>query len=336
MQPHPASRSFDIHDGCVLDPVAIYRFEFPHLTVAMLAFLLNQSTQEKITLEANTLIGRSADAQVRVVDNRISRQHAMIRAQGDDEFWFYDLGSVNGSLINERRVVTGQLLQPGDRIRLLTHEFEYQAAAVPVVATTDHTPDTTQPVLQSLPVIILVSDVRGYTTLSERMSTADLAQIIGGWYRECTRIIESHGGIVDKFIGDAVLAYWTDATPATRVQAARVPAAIAAACDTLAAQHVESLDGMAFGCGYAIHLGPVVLGHLGTGAYTLVGDTVNVAFRVQTLTRALNQDCLVSSNYINGWPEGASLCKQLGSHPVKGHSGLIDVYALDMTQTGRF
>ncbi|MEY4487739.1 MAG: hypothetical protein RIQ79_247 [Verrucomicrobiota bacterium] len=296
----------------------------------MPAHLLNLTTQERPKLAANTLIGRSSDAQVRVVDNRISRQHAMIRAQGDDEYWFYDLGSVNGSFINDRRVVTGQLLQPGDRIRLLDHSFEFQTTTTPTVAGVgDESYSTTQPELRSLPVLILVSDVRGYTALSERLPAAELAQIIGGWYRECTRIIEGNGGIVDKFIGDAVLAYWTDATPATRARAMCVPAALSAACDSLAREHAESLAGSIFGCGYALHLGSVILGHLGAGAYTLVGDTVNVAFRLQALTRVLNQNCLVTGEFIDKWDAGAARCKGLGSHTVKGHTGPIDVYAFN-------
>jgi adenylate cyclase len=296
----------------------------------MPAHLINPANKERKELCGNTLIGRSADAQVRLVDNRISRQHAMIRVQGDDEYWFYDLGSINGSLINERRVVAGQLLKVGDVIRILDHAFEFESTSTSVADTGERDSfASTQPMLRSLPVVILVSDVRGYTTLSERLPAAKLAQIIGGWYRECTRIIEGNGGIVDKFIGDAVLAYWTSDAPASRASAARVPAALSAACDKLAAEHAESLAGTVFGCGYALHLGPVILGHIGTGAYTLVGDTVNVTFRLQSLTRTLNQTCLVTGEFIKDWPEVAAHCQNLGAHSVKGHAGPIDVYGLN-------
>ena len=296
----------------------------------MPAHLVNPVTKERKVLCGNTLIGRSSDAQLRLADNRISRQHAMVRVQGDDEYWFYDLGSVNGSIINDRRVVTGQMLQVGDVIRILDHTFEFESTATPAAESGDGDSFvSTQPMLRSLPVVILVSDVRGYTTLSERLPAAKLAQIIGGWYRECTRIIEGNGGIVDKFIGDAVLAYWTSDTPASRASAARVPAALSAACEKLAAEHAECLAGMVFGCGYALHLGPVILGHLSAGAYTLVGDTVNVTFRLQSLTRTLNQTCLVTGEFVKDWEAVAAHCTNLGSHSVKGHAGLIDVYGLN-------
>lgn len=295
----------------------------------MFAQLIHPASGETVELGPVTVMGRSADVQVRLEDNRISRQHAMIRTQDEDEYWFYDLGSVNGSFVNERRVLTGQRLKDGDQVRLLDHVFEFRGETNAGAAkSAEVISSTTEPELRSLPVLVMVADVRGYTGLSERLEPQQLAQLIGGWYRECTRIIESEGGVVDKFIGDAVLAYWTDASASTRTKAMRVPAAINAACARLAAERVGG--GVEFSCGYGFHVGPVILGHLGGGAYTLVGDTVNIAFRLQTLTRPLAESLLMSSDFVRGWPEGENTVRALGWHAMKGHSLEIEIYGRDL------
>lgn len=77
-----------------------------------------------------SVIGRSRESAVPVLDPRVSRRHAMIRRQ-DDGFWFFDLGSINGSYINDRRVTTSQLLASGDVIRIADHQFRFEGTAVP-------------------------------------------------------------------------------------------------------------------------------------------------------------------------------------------------------------
>ena len=67
--------------------------------------------------------------------------------------------------------------------------------------------------IRSTPVVILVSDVIGFTLLSEEMDAGSVAQIIGRWYSNCEEAITKEGGTVDKFIDDSVLAYWTEVGP---------------------------------------------------------------------------------------------------------------------------
>ncbi len=69
------------------------------------------------------------------------------------------------------------------------------------------------------PMIVLVSDIKGFTRLSEILAPEDIAQAIGTWYGACEQIVGNEGGAIDKFIGDAVLAYWTDITEKARAHA---------------------------------------------------------------------------------------------------------------------
>ena len=67
--------------------------------------------------------------------------------------------------------------------------------------------------IRSTPVVLLVSDVKGFTSLSEEIEADDLAQIMGGWYSDCELILSEEGSTLDKFIGDCVFAYWTTPDP---------------------------------------------------------------------------------------------------------------------------
>jgi hypothetical protein len=138
--------------------------------------------------------------------------------------------------VNDARVISGVQLQHCDVVRLVYHSFIFLQEQAAFVAERIHD-DSTAPEIRSLSVFFWVSDVSGYTTLSQQLPASELAQLIGSWHSECNRLIQMHGGIVDKFIGDAVLAYWTDCSPATRLGAAQVPPALAAACAELALTH---------------------------------------------------------------------------------------------------
>lgn len=293
----------------------------------MPAALLIRATHARFPLSGVCWMGRSREATLCLNDTRVSRQHAMIREQGDGKFGFYDLGSVNGSFLNGQRVISGCELKPGDVIRIIDSEFVFECdtPAAPVEVAEDL---TTAVQIRSLPVLIMVSDIKGYTPLSQRLDPAKLAQVVGSWYRECSRIIPAEGGIIDKFIGDAVLAYWTDT--ADREKVLKVVGEMQVACARIQEAHADCFPPKhpAFGCGYALHAGPVALGSMGHGAYTLLGDTVNVAFRLQGLTRTLESDCLATADFVAGLAAGVAQITPKGDHAIKGHSARLHVHAV--------
>ncbi len=87
--------------------------------------LHNDASGEVFPLQDASVVGRNRDCAVPISDLRVSRRHAMIRCQNDG-CWFFDLGSVNGSLINGRRVTTAQLLVNGDLIQIADHCFRFE------------------------------------------------------------------------------------------------------------------------------------------------------------------------------------------------------------------
>ena len=189
--------------------------------------LISLTDGSEVILPETAIFGRKSDSTIPLPDNRVSRRHSMIRRQEDDEFWFYDLGSFNGSYINNERVTTTRQLEPGDIIRICDFEFRFelpQAGPRPGGDAQD---------MQVVPMLILVSDIKGFTRLSEVLPPDELAQAIGSWYSYCDQVLTEHGAAIDKFIGDAVLAYWTDVTPNARQWALSI--------DQRSAPHVRSL-----------------------------------------------------------------------------------------------
>jgi adenylate cyclase len=293
--------------------------------------LHNDATGESYELRETSVIGRSRESTVPVPDLRVSRRHAMIRRQ-EDGFWFFDLGSVNGSLINGRRVTTSQMLASGDIIRIADHCFRFEGAGHQdkLLGGTSISERTIADV-RSRNVILLVSDIQGFTAISEKLAPDQLAPIIGSWYSQTEAILHHHGATLDKFIGDCVLGYWLDTSPASRLAALKAAHAMRVGCDEVQEKHRAVLEplGLRFGSGAAVHMGPAAYGAFSPREFTLLGDAVNLAFRLESLTRVLDQRVLVSADLFAGWSAGLSCCRSLGEHAVKGRDRKVEVYALE-------
>ncbi len=292
--------------------------------------LHNDASGSEFELLEVSVIGRSRDAVVRIENPHVSRRHAMIRRQ-DDGFWFFDLGSINGSSINGRRVTTSLLLAPGDVIRIAEHCFRFEGGHRPNAGDDeDSFSNRTIANVLSREVVLLVSDIQGFTAISEKLTTDQLAPIIGSWYARTEAILELHGATLDKFIGDCVLGYWLGTSFENRLSALKAAHAMRRACEDVQNEHSEVLDplGIHFGSGAAVHMGQAAHGAISSREFTLLGDAVNLAFRMESLTRTLNQHVLVSADLLADWDEGRAYCQSLGSHPVKGRDQAVEIHAL--------
>lgn len=292
--------------------------------------LVDIASGELIELGEVSSLGRDPESVVPINDPRVSRRHAMIRRQSNG-FWFHDLGSRNRSYINHRLVSTGQLLRNGDLLKIGSREFRFVGGLV------NERPDTkmesAQTVIetQSRDVIILVSDIQGFTSLSEQLSPEGLSLIMSSWYDAVGKAVEKHGGMIDKFIGDCVLAYWLNTSHPSRLDALKAAHAMQQVAECVQRQHQESLSqaGVVFRTGAAIHLGTVAYGAVGAGEFTLLGDAVNLAFRLEALTREFSKPVLVSEDFLSSWETGRALCEPCGSRQVKGRAAPVNVFSLE-------
>lgn len=298
----------------------------------MPAMLRDLASGEVHVLEDFNLIGRGDGATLKLVDAGISRQHATIRREERD-YWVADLGSANGTFVNDAALTAARLLRHGDQVRIANSVMVFYQTNLPDAATSiDHARTTiSAPSVQivSQPVTLFVADLRGFTRIGERLSAGQLAELLREWYADCQAIMRREGASIDKFIGDSVFAYWHGTEPETRLKALRAARdlrAVDANPATPTRVLLRERHGIALDCHVGMHVGMVALGPMGKGLSTALGDAVNVTFRIETLTRAVDQPVLVSAAFAEGLGESATF-RSFGSHQVKGRAEPVEVLA---------
>jgi adenylate cyclase len=182
-------------------------------------------------------------------------------------------------------------------------------------------------------VTILFADLRGFTTLSERLPPDQLLRLLNRCFERLVPEIESRGGIVDKFVGDEIMALFgtPQALPAAADQALRAALGMRQA---LAALNLElAAKGQpAIACGIGLNTAHVIAGNIGTAArlnYTVIGDGVNLAKRIESATRDLGADLLVSESTLRAAHDHYAT-RDLGEITVKGRAAPVRVFALDL------
>ncbi|MDJ0834022.1 MAG: adenylate/guanylate cyclase domain-containing protein [Gammaproteobacteria bacterium] len=147
---------------------------------------------------------------------------------------------------------------------------------------------------------ILFSDIRGFTEISETQAAPKVVDMLNIYFSQMTDIIFEHDGTLDKFIGDAIMAFWgapikTDNHADQAVQAAiMMRQQLAAVNQVLAAKDYAQID-----IGIGIHTGKVVLGNIGSAKkldYTVIGDGVNLASRIEGITKQYKLSILISED----------------------------------------
>ncbi len=160
---------------------------------------------------------------------------------------------------------------------------------------------------ESRDMTVLFSDVRDFTALSETMSAHELTQLMNAYLTPMTAAIHRHRGTIDKYIGDAIMAFWgapmTDADHATHA----VDAALEMQRRLQQLNQAFTARGWpALRIGAGINSGEMNVGNMGSAfrmAYTVMGDAVNLGSRLEALTRHYEHDILVSENTVNAAPQ---------------------------------
>jgi adenylate cyclase len=275
-------------------------------------------------------IGRTRDNTVCLhFSPLVSRQHALIRGHGDFRYQVIDLGSRNGTYVNEQRVVMPVILEPGAQIRIadntltfIKDEEEDEDVGLTVAGSM-----MGSMVVRSRPVALLVCDIRGFSTMSEQIPSADLAQLLGKWFREASNAIQSSHGTIDKFIGDAVLAYWAGNSDG-EVDCNEV-FSVARKLVELAGE-MRWPEGEPFRIAVALHYGPVTFSDMGMTAErdaTIIGDAVNTVFRLEAVSKEVSRSVVLSNSFADQLSNRPPL-EDFGDRTLKGKSQTVQVFGL--------
>lgn len=175
---------------------------------------------------------------------------------------------------------------------------------------------------------VLFSDVRGFTTLSEGMNPQELAALMNEFLTPITKIIHENRGTIDKYMGDAVMAFW--GAPINDPK--HVRHALQAGLDMVERIYALRHEFLERGwpeirIGVGINTGEMSVGNMGSEfrmAYTVMGDTVNLGSRLEGLTRVYEVDIIVSETVKDAVPE--YIYRELDKVKVKGKNEPVSIY----------
>jgi adenylate cyclase len=178
---------------------------------------------------------------------------------------------------------------------------------------------------------VLFSDLVGFTSMSEEMSPEALVDMLNGYFERATTVLGQHGATLDKFIGDAIMCFWNAPLPQEdhAARACLTALRLVAVVDTLAPE-LEARGVARLHCRIGINTGPGVVGNIGSRAaqdYTVIGDTVNLASRLEGAAKVYGTRILASEETVRA-ARGTVLARELDLLRVKGRQLPVRVYEL--------
>ena len=284
-------------------------------------------------------IGRAEGNELKIPSAKVSRFHASIRSTNDGVV-VQDLGSLNGTFLNGKLVGTTAELKSGDKVVISGFEFLVELYQENQPNRNDETKAVE---LQAYTGSLLVSDIRGYTRLSEDLPAQELASVLRVWTERVTTVVGMLDGVIDKFNGDSVLAYWLrpsnseDSSGDAELAEKCFAAAKRIESETIS---MESSVLWPFSPKYrwtvksSIASGEVIFGNIGRGearAFTVVGDMVNIVFRINDLCSELGKDLLADEPTAK-LMESSQKFRFLQTVTLDGRREPVKIYALRNTE----
>ncbi len=188
------------------------------------------------------------------------------------------------------------------------------------------------PVGKKTNLSVLFTDLRSFTAMSEKMDAETIVSLLNRYFGAMVDVVTEHHGSVNKFIGDAILAIFEEEDHSFD----------ALSCAATMAKNLIKLNeefmrdyGVTLKAGYGVHSGEVILGSIGSPSrleYTVMGDTVNTASRLESFTKKLNRPILASASLVDSIaPEKIQALPFSATHRLKikirGKKQLVSVYS---------
>lgn len=263
--------------------------------------------------------GRSKSCSLSLDNRKASREHALLQNDsGGAKWWFSDLGSTNGTYVNGRKIIQPVVLKDGDQLRIGTDQWTFrQESPLCDDDQTEFTLGATIDVVEQLDAWLLLADVKGSTKLVNELQTRVLAPRLKNWAVECEQIVTDHGGFVNEYMGDGLLAIW----PASETENLQILAALER---FKAAQSAAELRYRIF-----VHKGTIQIGGVvSSGRESVTGKEVNFIFKSEKIVGQIAEyDLFVSEPAADSLSELAKLTP-VGKFEIPGFEGDFSFYSL--------
>jgi adenylate cyclase len=254
--------------------------------------------------EAVCTIGRANQNTIVLVDDLVSRFHAVIQRKDDGDYIVADLGSSNGTSVNCKRVNAPVVLADGDHIVIGEHVLVFRSESS-IQRVLDDPSEVTSVGFFSGRVTVMVADIYGFTELLS-LEPASVSDATVAFIRETGALLKQLGAWAQKYSGDSVMAIWLHGDGGVnddelQKMIARGVVGISDLAGQLQRRFVLSHP---IQIGIGIDTGDAMLGNIGSEArsdYTALGDTVNRAFRLEGVTREFQCDLALSDDVYRDW-----------------------------------
>lgn len=275
---------------------------------------LVKSSGEQVALGATCSLGRSSANDIVIQSGNVSRRHATIHQRTPGEFWLADLGSINGTWLNERRIAQPTQLFDGDRITVGEVTVVFLQTPGPDGLSTNSGGTVRE--VREAPCWMLVAGMANSTILSRTMPPPEYATLVANWMQRCQALVEASGGQINRWQGEGLFAVWPENE--------NTPARVAATMWAMGEYFLESkTEGR-----IVIHRGTISFGGVtSTGEENLLGAEVNYIFRLEKLATRLREPMVVSAAaqapLQHDFPT-----KCCGSYTLKGFPGTHECWVL--------
>ncbi len=180
-------------------------------------------------------------------------------------------------------------------------------------------------------ITVLFSDIRGFTSMAEKIPAREVVAILNRYFDIMSKEILKHGGVIDKYIGDAIMAYWG----APLKDPEQADKALSASKSMLAElkklnEELRLSGADEINIGIGLYTGPAIVGNIGAENrfdYTAIGDTVNVAARLNGLSKEYKSMLIIGESTKNKLTKNTPLV-ELGSTKLRGRNEAINIYTI--------
>ncbi len=177
---------------------------------------------------------------------------------------------------------------------------------------------------------ILFSDLEGFTKLAHALPPETVAKLLNDYLEKLSQVVLDRGGVIDKFVGDAVIAFW--GAPIARADDAQRAADAATALWQAGEEFRRSVDPSLPPIGktrVGLHYGEAIVGNFGGESriqYTALGDSMNTASRLESANKPLGTSVLASGEFITHAPDAAAVWRPMGKVVLRGRSRPVEIF----------